>query len=94
MRCFPGQQRQSHLYKNVGAIVGAYLRIDIPKLPHFDQYNYVLFTGARLLDRSGQKEQAQQIVEKLLEQKALFEMRGNAEKWLAESKAGAPAPKP
>ena len=52
MRCFPGQQRQSHLYKNVGAIVGAYLRIDIPKLPHFDQYNYVLFTGARLLDRS------------------------------------------
>lgn len=38
-------QKQSHLYKNVGAIVGAYLRIDIPKLPHFDQYNYVLFTG-------------------------------------------------
>ena len=42
--CHP--QRQSHLYKSTGAIVGAYLRIDIPKLPRFDQYNYVLFTGA------------------------------------------------
>ena len=43
--CFLTLQKQSHLYKNVGALVGAYLRIDIPKLPHFDQYNYVLFTG-------------------------------------------------
>ena len=39
-------QPLSHLYKNTGAIVGAYLRIDIPKLPQLDQYNYVLFTGA------------------------------------------------
>jgi len=42
----PCLQHLSHLYKNTGALVGAYLRIDIPKLPQLDQYNYVLFTGA------------------------------------------------
>lgn len=43
-------QHLSHLYKNTGALVGAYLRIDIPKLPQLDQYNYVLFTGACLVE--------------------------------------------
>ena len=36
----------SHLYKTGGTLVGTFQRIDIPVLRHFDQYNYVLFTGA------------------------------------------------
>ena len=38
-------QRLSHLFANPGTIVGAFLRIDIPQLKEFHQYNYVLFTG-------------------------------------------------
>lgn len=38
-------QSLSHLYKTDGSMVGAFLRIDIPTLREFDQYNYVLFTG-------------------------------------------------
>ncbi|KAI7845916.1 hypothetical protein COHA_000462 [Chlorella ohadii] len=49
------RKRQSHLYKSTGAIVGAYLRIDIPKLPHFDQYNYVLFTDCDVYFRKHMK---------------------------------------
>lgn len=41
-------QTRSHLYKSDGALVGTYQRIDIPILRQFDQYNYVLFTGACL----------------------------------------------
>jgi hypothetical protein len=45
----------SHLYKNTGALVGAYLRIDIPKLPQLDQYNYVLFTDCDVYFRKRMK---------------------------------------
>ena len=38
-------QTLTPLYNNNGSILATFLRIDIPKLPHFDQYNYVLFTG-------------------------------------------------
>ena len=41
----PALQTLTPLYNNNGSILATFLRIDIPKLPHFDQYNYVLFTG-------------------------------------------------
>jgi hypothetical protein len=41
----------SHLYKTGGTVVGTFQRIDIPILRQFDQYNYVLFTGAIALQR-------------------------------------------
>jgi hypothetical protein len=46
--CCTWLQTRSHLYKTDGALVGTYQRIDIPILRQFDQYNYVLFTGACL----------------------------------------------
>ncbi len=42
----PWLQTVGPLYSNNGSILATFLRIDIPKLPHFDQYNFVLFTGA------------------------------------------------
>jgi hypothetical protein len=47
------QQTRSHLYKSDGALVGTYQRIDIPILPHFDQYIYVLFTGDLACEHHG-----------------------------------------
>ncbi len=43
----------SHLYKTGGTLVGTFQRIDIPILRQFDQYNYVLFTGAQLVGARG-----------------------------------------
>lgn len=42
----------SHLYKTGGTLVGTFQRIDIPILRQFDQYNYVLFTGGRMMHLS------------------------------------------
>ncbi|PRW61424.1 Glycosyl transferase family 8 [Chlorella sorokiniana] len=43
------------LYNNNGSILATFLRIDIPKLPHFDQYNYVLFTDCDVYFRKHMK---------------------------------------
>jgi len=48
--CLACSVQFSHLYQTDGAFVGGFQRIDIPILRNFDQYTYILFTGAFRFD--------------------------------------------